>query len=126
LGRFVAFPGALLGLLASPLHAAKNLPDMARVIGNPKRFGDYRRHSSTGPKIGFVTGFSWSSLKDFQQPLFLSCVETRFAARMRLAFQSIQSAAFHGPLPPLHRRGGSPDNLDDLADFPAFQQELSR
>jgi hypothetical protein len=89
LGRFVAFPGSLLGLLASPAQAAKNLPDVTLVIGNPKSFGNYRRHSPTGPKIGFVTGLSRSGLKDFYQPLFLFRVETGLGTRMRLGLQSI-------------------------------------
>jgi hypothetical protein len=125
LGRFVAFPGSLLGLLARPAKVAKNPPDVTLVIGNPKSFGDYRRHSPTGPKIGFVTGLSRSGLKDFQQLSFLFRVETGFGARMRLCLQGIQAAFLHGPLPSLHRREGSPYNLHDLADFPAFQQELS-
>jgi hypothetical protein len=126
LGGFVAFPGALLGLLASPLHASQNFPDVARVIGNPKNFGDCRRYSSASPEIGFVTRLPWPGSKNFQQPLFLFRVEMGLRAWVRFAFQRIYSALLHGPLPPLHRRDGSRNNLGDLADSPAFQQELSR
>ena len=43
---------------------------------------------------------------------------------MRLGLQGIQAAILHGPLPSLHRRDGSPYNLDDLADFPDERRAL--